>query len=56
MVLMENSLKKLVVVVPAYNEEEKIKETIVNLQKIKPELGKKNLELLIYVVDDGFVQ
>ena len=56
MVLMENSLKKLVVVVPAYNEEEKIKETIVNLRTIKPELGKKDLELLIYVVDDGFVQ
>lgn len=50
---MDNSLKKLVVVVPAYNEEEKIKETIVNLQKIKPELEKKDLELLIYVVDDG---
>lgn len=52
---MEEQYKKLIVIVPAYNEEEKIRETIVNLQKIESELKKRGYQLLIYVVDDGSV-
>jgi len=52
---MEEQLKKLIVIVPAYNEEEKIRETIINLQKIKSEIRKLRFQLLIYVVDDGSI-
>lgn len=47
--------KKLVVVIPAYNEEDGIQETITNLKEIKTKLKTKGFELFVYVVDDGSV-
>ena len=47
--------KKLIVVVPAYNEEDGIQETITNLKGIKTKLKTKGFELFVYVVDDGSV-
>ena len=44
---VENSLKKLIVAVPAYNEKEGIRETIAGLHKIKAELRKKSLSLIV---------
>ena len=42
-------------VVPAYNEQGKIKEVITSLQNVKAELQQAGLELFVYVVDDGSV-
>jgi glycosyltransferase involved in cell wall biosynthesis len=49
----EETLKKLVVIVPAYNEQEKITETINRLKAVGDDVRKAGFELLIYVIDDG---
>mgnify|MGYP006132433235 CR=1 FL=1 len=46
-------MKKLAVIVPAYNEEKTIKDTLAGLLSIKPELNKMGYELIIYVINDG---
>jgi glycosyltransferase involved in cell wall biosynthesis len=55
MKLVEKSFRKLIVVIPAYNEEEKIREVIDNIRNVKTKLEEKGLELFVYVVDDGSV-
>lgn len=45
--------KKLVVIVPAYNEQEKITETIKRLKAVGDDVRKAGFELFIYVIDDG---
>jgi glycosyltransferase involved in cell wall biosynthesis len=51
----EKPFKKLIVVIPAYNEEEKIQEVINNVQNVKTKLKEIGLELFVYVVDDGSI-
>jgi len=46
-------MKKLAVIVPAYNEEKTIKDTLIGLLSIKTELINIGYELIIYVVNDG---
>ena len=46
-------MKKLVVIVPAYNEEKTISDTLVRLFSIKPDLNKLGYELKIHVINDG---
>lgn len=46
-------MKKLVVIVPAYNEEKTITDTIIKLFSIKTELNKIGYELIIHVINDG---
>jgi len=48
-------IKFKIVIIPAYNEAEKIQEAITNIQGIKAELAKIGLEHFVYVVDDGSV-
>lgn len=45
--------QKLIVVIPAYNEQEKIEEVITSIQNIKTKAQELDFQLLIYVVDDG---
>ncbi len=45
--------KRVIVVVPAYNEAEKIQETIRALQSIRKDLKRSGLDYRVYVVDDG---
>jgi glycosyltransferase involved in cell wall biosynthesis len=49
----EETLKKLVVIVPAYNEQEKITETVNRLRTVGDDVRKAGFELFIYVIDDG---
>jgi len=53
MEMVETSFKKLIVIIPAYNEEEKIQEVISNVQNVKAKVKEIGLELFVYVVDDG---
>jgi len=46
-------MKKLVVIVPAYNEENTISDTLLGLLSIKPDLNKLGYELKIHVINDG---
>lgn len=46
-------MKRLVIIVPAYNEHDTIGETIAGLRSATSELAKSGLQLSIYVVDDG---
>ena len=46
-------MKKLVVIVPAYNEEKTISDTLVGLFSIKPGLNKSGYELIIHIINDG---
>jgi glycosyltransferase involved in cell wall biosynthesis len=46
-------MKKLVVIVPAYNEEKTIKDTLAGLFSIKQELDKIGYELIVHVINDG---
>lgn len=55
MEFVKKSFKKLIVIIPAYNEEEKIQEVITNIQNVKTKLREIGLELFVYVVDDGSV-
>ena len=43
----------LIVLVPAYNEEERIAEVIARLRELQAPLSEIGLELRVYVVDDG---
>ena len=43
----------LTIIVPAYNEEERIEELIVALRAIKDRLAEKSFEQLVYVINDG---
>jgi len=45
--------KKLIVIVPAHNEAERIVDTLVSLRGIRSELHHLGIQLFIYVVDDG---
>lgn len=45
--------KKLIVVVPAYNEHERITETVIALMQLKNDAANKGVDMLIYVVNDG---
>jgi len=49
----KSSMHKLVVVVPAFNEEERIVETLAALSAVRPRMEKAGYEFEIYVVDDG---
>ena len=46
-------MKKLAVIVPAYNEEKTISDTLVGLFSIKTGLNKMGYELIVHVVNDG---
>ena len=46
-------MKKLVVIVPAYNEERSIGNTLLGLLSIKTSLSKEGYELIIHVINDG---
>lgn len=45
--------QKLIIIIPAYNEEEKITDTITALLVIRQELADIGFKLLVYVIDDG---
>lgn len=45
--------QKLIVIVPAYNEEERITKTVTALLRIRQKLATAGFTLLVYVVDDG---
>ena len=47
--------KKLVVIVPAYNEGEQIKETISQLRNLQFDLSRIGFSLQIFVIDDGSI-
>ena len=46
-------MKKIVVIVPAFNEEETISKTLDGLYSIKSELLDKGYELFVHVINDG---
>ena len=46
-------MKKLIVIVPAFNEEEKITAAIEALKEKKPEYAEKGIEFLVYIINDG---
>lgn len=46
-------MKKLIVTVPAYNEEEKIEAAVEALKAKKEEYKEKGIEFLVYVINDG---
>lgn len=46
-------MKKLVVIVPAYNEEKTISDTLSGLFLIKPDLNELGYELKIHLINDG---
>ena len=50
---LDSRPQKLIVIVPAYNEEERITETITDLLGIRQKLAAARFTLLLYVVDDG---
>ncbi len=46
-------MKKLIIIVPAYCEEERISETVTAIKKIKKDLYGIGFDMFIYVIDDG---
>jgi glycosyltransferase involved in cell wall biosynthesis len=46
-------MKKIIIIVPAYNEEERIEAAIVALNGKKQEYKDKGYEFLVYVINDG---
>ncbi len=44
---------KIVVIIPAYNEQEKMAQTIERLRALSAEFEKRNLAIQTYVIDDG---
>lgn len=46
-------MKKLIVIVPAYNEEEKIEAAVTALKAKKAEYANEGIEFLVYVINDG---
>ena len=51
--LRREILKKLTVIVPAYNEGKTITETVINLQALKGYFDEKRIDFKVYVIDDG---
>jgi glycosyltransferase involved in cell wall biosynthesis len=49
----EQISKKLIVVVPAYNEQETIQQTVTSLKAVTDDVKKAGFELLVYVINDG---
>ncbi len=49
----KKSSTKLIVVVPAYNEAERIRDTIKALRAISGKMKKRGIDFRVYVVDDG---
>lgn len=45
--------KKVVVIIPAFNEQDKIRQTIEGIKTFAPAFEKQSLTLLTYVIDDG---
>jgi glycosyltransferase involved in cell wall biosynthesis len=50
---LDSQLQKLIVIVPAYNEEERITETITAILGLRQKLNSAGFRLLVYVIDDG---
>jgi glycosyltransferase involved in cell wall biosynthesis len=46
-------MEKIIVIVPAYCEEETIAKTVRALKDLHPILGKKDFAFLVYVINDG---
>ncbi len=46
-------MKKLIVIVPAYNEEEKIEDAILALKAKKEEYKQRDIEFNVYIINDG---
>ena len=46
-------LKQVVVIIPAYNEQEKIQQTVEGVKSLSAEFGNRGLGLQAYVIDDG---
>ena len=46
-------MKKIVIIVPAFNEEETISKTLDGLYSIKDEISNKGYELVVSVINDG---
>jgi glycosyltransferase involved in cell wall biosynthesis len=46
-------MQKLIIIIPAFNEEERIADTIKAVLRIKLKLAKKNIGMSVYVIDDG---
>ena len=46
-------MKKIVVIVPAFNEEETINKTLEGLYSIKSEVNNNGYELIVHVINDG---
>jgi glycosyltransferase involved in cell wall biosynthesis len=44
---------KVVVVIPAFNEQEKIRQTLEGIKSFAPAFEERSLSLLVYVIDDG---
>ena len=44
---------KLIVIIPAYNEQERIQETISSILAEKQSFTQENIRLYLYVIDDG---
>ena len=53
MITINSKQKKLIVVVPAYNEADRVVETIRSIFNVTAKLATDNVISLIYVVDDG---
>lgn len=43
----------LIIIVPAYNESKTISDTVKNLSALKPAFASDNIEMRVYVIDDG---
>lgn len=52
---IKSSINKLVVIVPAYNEKDRIQETVEALMKTRNKMAQQGVQLKVYVVDDGSV-
>ncbi len=50
---MDTTKKKLIIIVPAYNEHDTISETIQGLKSVSSSLNSCGFELFVYVVNDG---
>jgi len=49
----DKALRRVIVIIPAYNESEKVGETIRALKDVSSVFVKMGLSLLVYVIDDG---
>lgn len=46
-------MKKVIIIVPAYNEEERIEAAVNALNQLKPKFEENDLKLKVYVINDG---